>query len=44
MIYYTETLKYLLFCYFNVCGSHAGHGIYIIFHGNTRVSRVLPEL
>ena len=28
------------FCYFKVRGSHACHGIYFIFHGNTRVSRV----
>ena len=26
------------FCYFKVCGSHACHGIYFVFHGNTRVA------
>ena len=30
------------FCYFKVRGSHACHGIYFVFHGNTRDTRVLP--
>ena len=30
------------FCYFKVRGSYACHGIYFVFHGNTRDTRVLP--
>ena len=30
------------FCYFKVRGSHVCHGIYFVFHGNTRETRVLP--